>query len=627
MVLAACGGAKRAVSVPPDLIAEPMVDAPASASSAPIVAGLPAVPMTTGRPLVLQLRYPGENQLLSSRDSNFVFGSIGSGDARLTINGTDVPVAPNGAFLAWLPRPTVAAPRYDIVAVRGRDSVQRTIRVRFGSRVPLPAGGKLRLDSSSVAPARGWWARESEFLRVALRAPRNAQVTLVGGDGRRYPVPGVGEADLSGPVADSTDIGTAFATELPAAVLGDSTAPATLVVTRGADTVRMVVPVGRVLPATARLLARLRTGSTVGSDTDRVVFARATPDGVYKWMLHPGTVAEVTGRVGSSTRIRLDTQLEVWVANSDVTLLPSGTPIPRRVTGGFRVAPSAEWVDVSIPIGDRVPHLVESDGNRLLLTLYGAQADPEISPILGNDTLVRRFQWEQVTSDRVRIEFVLSQPVFGWLSLWDEGRRAFVLRIRRAPVVDARQPLRGLTIAVDPGHPPAGATGPTGLYEGDAVFPVAQLVVRLLQARGANAFSTRSSLSALGLPDRGVAARRANAHAFVSLHLNALPDGVNPFIANGTSTLFYHSASEPFARVMQRALMARFGLRDLGVHYQDLAVARPTWYPSVLTEGLFLMIPEQEAAMRDAGFQRKYAEAIVDGLVTYFGAMARTGRR
>jgi len=103
----------------------------------------------------------------------------------------------------------------------------------------------------------------------------------------------------------------------------------------------------------------------------------------------------------------------------------------------------------------------------------------------------------------------------------------------------------------------------------------------------------------------------------VSVHLNALPDGVNPFTSNGTSTLFFHNASEPLARVMQEALMKRFGLRDLGVHYQNLAVARPTWYPSVLTEGLFLMLPEQEAAMRDVGFQRTYAEALLAGLERY----------
>jgi N-acetylmuramoyl-L-alanine amidase len=348
--------------------------------------------------------------------------------------------------------------------------------------------------------------------------------------------------------------------------------------------------------------------------------------GTYKWQLMPGTVLEVTGRQNGFTRVQLDDQLQVWVDSDEITMLPEGTALPRRVTGGFRVNPSADYVDVVIGTGDRPAHHVEANGRDLILTLYGVQANPEISPIIGNDTLVRRMAWEQVTSDRVRLVFTLSQPAYGWLSLWDEVRRAFVLRVRRVPSIDARLPLAGLTIAVDPGHPPAGATGPTGLYEGDAVFPVGQLLVTLLEERGAKPVITRTSLAPVGLTERGVQSRRDNAHAFVSIHLNALPDGVNPFTANGTSTLFYHNASEPLARDVQRALQARFGLRDLGVHYQNLAVARPSWYPSVLAEGLFLMIPEQEAAMRDPAFQRRYAEALVAGLESYFRWLRDGGR-
>jgi len=148
-------------------------------------------------------------------------------------------------------------------------------------------------------------------------------------------------------------------------------------------------------------------------------------------------------------------------------------------------------------------------------------------------------------------------------------------------------------------------------------------VAELLAARGATPVLTRRTREAVGLPARAVAARRADVHAFVSIHLNALPDGVNPFTSTGTSTLFFHQPSEPLARHLQRAMVARFGLRDLGVHYQNLAVARPSWYPSALTEGLYLMLPEQEAAMRDPAFQRRYAEAIVDGVEAYFREWAR----
>ena len=591
-----------------------------------IVAGLPPVPAVRGAPIDVRVRYPVDNQLLTSRDSNFVLGSVGTGDASLSINGQAVPVASNGAFLAWLPNPPAGALRYDVVVARAADTVRRTVRVRVPGRTPLPGAGTLRVDSGSVLPGRGLWAKRDEYVRVSVRAPANAVVLVEGSDRVRRPlIRGTGlvaAPSVAPPTAvvdaNDDDLSAVFATDLTARLLADSARPARLFAIRGNDTVRLNVPLVRALPADTRVLAMLRSPSTIGSDTDRVVNARTIVDGTYKWMLLNGTIVEVTGRSQGFTRIHLDGTLDVWVDSDDLVLLPDGAAMPRRVTGGFRVTPSAEWVDVAISTGDRPAHLVEPDGRTLVLTLYGVQANPEISPIFGNDTLVRRMSWDQVTSDRLRITLTLSQPVFGWQSIWDERRRQFVLRVRRPPLIDAANPLRGLTIAVDPGHPPAGATGPTGLYEGDAVFPVGEQVAQLLRARGANVVMTRTSLAPVGLTERGVTARRANAHAFISVHLNALPDGVNPFTANGTSTLFYHQNSEPLARPVQEELMKRFGLRDLGVHYQNLAVARPTWYPSVLAEGLFLMLPEQEAAMRDAGFQRKYAEGLVVGLERYF---------
>jgi N-acetylmuramoyl-L-alanine amidase len=203
--------------------------------------------------------------------------------------------------------------------------------------------------------------------------------------------------------ANDDDLSAVFATDLAARLLADSARPARLFAIRGNDTVRLNVPLVRALPADTRVLAMLRSPSTIGSDTDRVVNARTIVDGTYKWMLLNGTIVEVTGRSQGFTRIRLDGTLDVWVDSDDLVLLPDGAAMPRRVTGGFRVTPSAEWVDVAISTGDRPAHLVEPDGRTLVLTLYGVQANPEISPIFGNDTLVRRMSWDQVTSDRVRI--------------------------------------------------------------------------------------------------------------------------------------------------------------------------------------------------------------------------------
>ena len=294
------------------------------------------------------------------------------------------------------------------------------------------------------------------------------------------------------------------------------------------------------------------------------------------------------------------------------------------MAGAGRVVPAAGWVDLVLPLGDRVPYQVVERGRDVDLVLHGAVLSPEILRVEGTagDSLVRQVVYEQEATDRVRVTLRLSRDPYGYLVLYDPARSAMVLRLRRPPAVNAARPLAGLTIAVDAGHPPGGATGPTGLWEPVAVLPVAERVRALLEQRGATVLMTRTTADPVALGLRPVLARRANAHAFVSVHLNALPDGVNPFTANGTSTLFFHQHAEPLARLVQAELVRRLGTRDLGIHYQNLAVARPPWVPAVLTEGLFLMLPEQEAAMRTPEGRERYARAVADGLEAYFRGLA-----
>ena len=604
------------------------------------VSGLPPVPRVVGEPLNPRVQYPVENQLIASRDSNFILGSIGSGDASLSINEVPVAVAANGAFIGWLQNPTAANPTYELVAARGTDTVRRTLRIRLPVRTPLLATGKLHVDSASVAPGGRPRLRGDELIRVSVRAPLNA-IAWLQVDTVRLPMVTAsltqanidrvahGQLTLLPDVLlpPNEDVGGTFYTEVPAsrianATRGNVTSVAQIYVARDMDTVHLAVAPPLLVDPMTRIVGVLRPQATFESDTDRVVNARPIPEGTYKWLLLPGTVVEMTGKQGKFTRVRLDSNLEVWVENIDIVQLPEGTPVPRRVSGGMRVIPFQEWSDVVIPVGERPPFIVEPNGRTLVVTLYGSQVNPDITPILANDTLIKQISWDQVANDRVRLELRLSQPVYGWLSLWDESRKALVIRVRRLPTIHPDRPLAGLTIAVDPGHPPAGATGPTGLYEGDAVLPVGELVAQLFREKGAIPVMTRTTKGPVGLTERTVISRRANANAFISIHLNAFGDGTNPFTNNGTSTLFFHQASEPLARPVQRELQARFGLRDLGVHYQNLAVARPTWYPAVLTEGVFVIMPEQEAAMRDPAFQRRYAEAIVAGFEAYFRQLA-----
>ena len=566
---------------------------------------LPAIPLVTG-PLAPQVVYPQANQSITVRDSNFIFGSVGNGHATLTINGVPVAVAPNGTFLGFLAVPPPTAARYELIVREGSDSAHLVVPVRVPpARPDLATTGRLVIDSASVSPRGGSMTlRENEPVRVTVRAPINATAWVaVNGGGAMYPL------------VNTT--GNTFATDVAAGLLRSG---ATLYVARGADTVKLTLMRPGIRDISSVQYVML--GDPLAqNDTDATIIGRSTPAGTYKWMLVPGTIVQETGRSGDNVRVRFDSQLEVWVDSTSVRSLPTGYPSPRRTVGAMWFAPTPEWVDVVMPVSSPPPYLVEQDRDRVTLTLYGTQATPDIIKFLQNDSLVRMINWVPDASDRVRISLELTQAPYGYLVLFDPAR-GFVLRLRRPPRVSPARPLEGLTITVDPGHPPGGAIGPTALTEAAGVLPVAEKLRQILESRGAHVVMTRTTLAAVDLHLRSVIARRTNSHALISIHLNAFGDGVNPFPNVGTSTLFFHPQTEPLARLVQAGMMREMGLRDLGIHYQNIAIGRTMWMPSVICEGAFLMVPEQENAVKNAEFQERYARGVADGVEAYFRSLA-----
>src|SRR5687768_12084452 len=70
----------------------------------PVSPALPAIPAVNG-PLAIRVIEPTARSGRPSGQRTIIYGSVGTGQAALEINGTAVPVAPNGAFIAHLPTP------------------------------------------------------------------------------------------------------------------------------------------------------------------------------------------------------------------------------------------------------------------------------------------------------------------------------------------------------------------------------------------------------------------------------------------------------------------------------------------------------------------------------------------
>ncbi len=611
-----------------------------NASVAPI-----AVPAVTA-PIDIRVVYPPAGSLIEARDSSFLLGSVGTGDASLTINGAPVQVHPNGAWLAWVALPPGDTLRFQLIARSPRDSQAVELLARRGGWPVAPTEG-LWVDTTAFAPSGRLWALPGDPVRLNVRATAGVTARLLLPDSTFVPLAEVPVDDVTpatrafdrdtanlavAPRAGryagvliarklGSDPGGAFPDSTTAAAVTSDTASRTAILEllRGTDTLRQSWPLHVALLDSLPTIVVLDDDVARRGDTDQLVIGRATPGATYHWFLPNGTRAILERRQNNEARIRLSTGVTTWVNGADVHPLARGTPPPLARAGSITITASQDHVTLRLPLGERIPFQVMDREDGLGLELYGAIADADWTRYPARDTLIDRVDWWQTASDRLRVDVHLAFRLWGWRTRWDGTD--LLLEVRRPPRVDSKHPLRGRRILVDPGHPPGGATGPTAYREAEANLAISLRVAELLRAEGATVLLSRTADVPLDLWPRVLLADTSGAEVLVSIHNNALPDGVNPFTNNGTTVFYNHAPSLPLARAVQTELVRRMGFRDLGVARGDLALVRPTWLPSILCEGAFMMVPEQEAALRSAEGQERYAQGVVAGLRRF---LART---
>jgi monofunctional biosynthetic peptidoglycan transglycosylase len=183
------------------------------------------------------------------------------------------------------------------------------------------------------------------------------------------------------------------------------------------------------------------------------------------------------------------------------------------------------------------------------------------------------------------------------------------LRLRRLA-----EPRRALRVLVDPGHPPRGATGPTGVAEATVTLAIARHLRDELQRAGMTVVVSREDDVPLSLASRVGMARRVGADVVVSIHADAAPAGEDPGLHTGPRTLFLHAAALPLATAVQRALGRTLGLRSRGVVRRSLAMTDIGGAAAILCEVAELTDAHEEQLLTQPEFQRAAARAIASGV-------------
>ncbi|HYK82002.1 MAG TPA: N-acetylmuramoyl-L-alanine amidase [Gemmatimonadales bacterium] len=608
--------------------ASPRTGAPPVRASAP--------PPPVRAPLAVTVVYPGPADRIQAHDSSFLLGAVrgGSGPASLSVDGRAVPVLANGAWIAWVPLTDDTLVQFRLVARAGLDSLALVFPARVAPRFHPPPGRAAWIDTTSFAPTGTLALPAGEGVRLAVHAAPGAAVRLVLPWGAAVALVADTLPEEPGPSVRAFAIDAAperlppttgrYVGWLPAAALclDGQTACATLEVANGGDTTRARWPLTvRLVDLTFPAVVALAHDTTHAAATDSIVAGRAVPHGTYNWFFPTGTTAVLSGRWDDEVRLQLSRQAVAWVNAADVIPLAPGTPPPGGTVGSVRLVQGPTSVTLRVPLPAKLPFQVTEGDKSLTLRLYGGAADINWMQYGGTDPLVRRMRYGQPAADEVTITLELTRRVWGFRTRF-EGRD-LLLEVRRPPVIDPERPLRGRTIVLDPGHPPLGATGPTGLREQVATLAVAYKAKQLLERGGATVLLTRTDSLPVELSGRTRFAELHDADVLVSIHANALPDGVNPFINTGTSVYYFQPRSAALARDLDRALVGELGVRDLGLGRGDYALVRPTWMPAALTEGLFIILPEQEALLASDDGQWRYARGVARGIESFLRGWGR----
>lgn len=194
------------------------------------------------------------------------------------------------------------------------------------------------------------------------------------------------------------------------------------------------------------------------------------------------------------------------------------------------------------------------------------------------------------------------------------------------------QPLAGRIIVLDPGHATKndegdiinpGAQGrKKGPLEREVALQVGAMVVPLLESQGATVLMTRtpqnpwrySRRKAVDNRARAIQANLWRAHAYIRLHC----DWNRSKRFKGFTTYYYRWGSRPMARELHLAMARALpNQRDNGIKRKSF-VSVTARMPSVLLELGVLSNPEDVVDLAREDYQLLLAQAITEGVVTYF---------
>ncbi|MCQ2147273.1 MAG: N-acetylmuramoyl-L-alanine amidase [Bacteroidales bacterium] len=401
-----------------------------------------------------------------------------------------------------------------------------------------------------------------------------------------------------------------------------------VVLTKGHDTVTKEIKVTYTKPSSSSSSSSSSTSTEVkefdmyAKTVQGAYFQNGNGDdrlgGSKMGYLEPDILLHITGEIGDLYRAQISDNRFAYVEKQYVKVCEG--KLTKVNTGNVSISNAGKSDRISIPLGVRLPYTswTELDPTTICVNIYGAMNNSNWLIHKQNLEMVDYVDMVQTDSDVVTVKIALKKK-YAWGYSITYQNNNLVITVKHTPSTS----LKDLTIGLDAGHggTAPGAVSITGLTESELNLKLVNLVMDMLQAKGAKIVRTRTSVDqTLSMTERKKTLRDADVDFLVSIHNNA---GGSPFVPMGTSVYYKHLVNRPFAQCIYNRML-ELGVPDYGLTGNfNFSLCGPTDYPNILVEALFMSSLVDEEMLADENMQKQIAKKIVLGIQDYLKMVKR----
>ena len=565
----------------------------------------------------LRVEYPSQDKIMPANIKNtFLFGRVYQKDSKLTVNGQEVPLYKNGSFLTYQPLKTGENEFvFEVLSPTGTEAFTRKVIVPgFDSE---KYEDSYKFDTDTIFPTATINLKAGDSVNFPVYASPNKKITLSIASHKDIlmnenpETPGLYET-----LIEFTEEDVKYRSQKAVyKIMGKAGKFKNKVFSKGKIRIypkNHILAIGKLRKQNQRLRPEPQKGEHI---LETRLFGKV----------------KITGQLNGFYRVLLADGQDGWLEEK---FLKTATYFNAPKNNAWKVDLQEEENKSVLTIfnNTKTSFKTEQTPVGFEITLFNTQILN--TPQEGLKTSLFKdisFTIIQDEAQKITLNFDRNSQLWGF----DYGYQGenLVFNFYHAPKFNLTKakPLNGVKIVLDPGHSPKrvapydGAVGPSGMLEYEINYKIALKTKEKLEALGAIIFMSKEENEYMPLARRQEKVLSEQAHLFISLHNNALPDQVNPISRpRGFSFFYYYPHSYTFAEAIERSFVRHIALPDDGIIQRDFSVTRSSpQVPAILIEHVYLILPEQEDLLSQDSFIEKLANATAQGVKDYIKEVAK----